>query len=186
MYAPRPPLTHAAGTVQRPRDWSLPVRREHGLAGARLSGNCSQGLFLPSRALAFCFKGEIAPARVGKVPARACSEALGGRMGLGEAFGEECALPEREPLPETESPFIAVLITEAAGGRPAAGEAVCEPGPRVLCASPSRHMRLVRLRVRVRVRVKVRVKVRVRVRVRVRVSAESTSPCLRGSSAAGR
>ena len=76
----------------------MPVRLEHGLAGARPL----QGLFLPSRALAFCFKGEIAPARVGKVPARACSEALGGRMGLGEAFGEEWALPEREPLPMQE------------------------------------------------------------------------------------
>ena len=44
--------------------------------------------------MAFCFKGEIAPARVGEVPARACSEALGGLMGLGEALGEEWALPE--------------------------------------------------------------------------------------------
>ena len=136
MYSPRPPLTHGRHSTETA---GLVVARK---AGARPRwGTASQGLFLPSRALAFCFKGEIAPARVGKVPARACSEALGGRMGLGEAFGEEWALPEREPLPETESPFIAVLITEAAGGRPAAGEDVCEPGPRFLCASPSRHMR---------------------------------------------
>ena len=148
MYSPRPPLTHGRHSTETA---GLVVARK---AGARPRwGTASQGLFLPSRALAFCFKGEIAPARVGKVPARACSEALGGRMGLGEAFGEEWALPEREPLPETESPFIAALMTEAAGGRPAAGETVCEPGPRVLCASPSRHMRLVRVRVRVRVRV---------------------------------
>ena len=68
--------------------------------------------------MAFCFKGEIAPDRVGEVPARACSEALGGLMGFGEALGEEWALPEgeqREPLPETESPFIAVLIAAAGG-----------------------------------------------------------------------
>ena len=50
-------------------------------------------------------------------------------------MGEEWALPEgeqREPLPETESPFIAVLIAEAGGG---------DSGPRLLWASPSRHMR---------------------------------------------
>mmetsp|Transcript_13532 Transcript_13532/g.31964 ORF Transcript_13532/g.31964 Transcript_13532/m.31964 type:complete len:94 (+) Transcript_13532:348-629(+) len=64
-----------------------------------------------------------------------CSEALGGLMGLGDALGEEWALPEgeqREPLPETERPFIAVLIAEAGG------EEDC--GLR-LWASPSRHMR---------------------------------------------